>query len=200
MITAPEPIRWDKFLFTLLVTLALTSLAFLYVAPGIRGLQRLQVQKSIQARYGATTIQRCKAANITIDNPVEGSWPAHLRTIAIDSATLTINPTYDQAIPDQWHATGSQDINAVMCLVENKTLYAEDTYALGDICHRYRHDLSVFMMDPVTGGLIRTKTFSGLLPPPCPEFTYLVVDEDGTLPNASNITTWLNQSQQTYSN
>jgi hypothetical protein len=151
-----------------------------------------QAQETALNRFGADLLSLCQSATKTRN----GSVPNNARISVINSDTKTVYEIYNEALPDNMRATDKSDVTVLLCLSENKSVFAKDEYGQPTkyTCTRYARDLTGYLIDIKTGKTLNYRSFEGQLPPECPEKTDVNLTRTGDIPPSSDITDWLTSS------
>src|SRR5262249_29340346 len=124
------------------------------------------------------------------------SWPNKLKVGVINNDKKTVYDVYEQALPDELRATDKSDVTVLLCLMENKNVFAKDEYGEPTqyTCTRYTRDLIGYLVDVKTGKTLDYFNFVGQEPPECPDKTDSDISRTGDIPPASDIVVWLTRN------
>ncbi|MEP7288703.1 MAG: hypothetical protein ABI947_23370 [Chloroflexota bacterium] len=147
-----------------------------------------QAQTVAESRFGTDLIALCQGAT-----QARGVLPANSKIGIINSVENTVFDIYDSAMPTTMKATDKSDVNVLLCLKEDKTVFDTSKYGKPAkyTCTQYERDLLGYLVDAKTGKTLDYKKFDGQTPPDCPDTADQDWTKTGDLPDASDIITWL---------
>jgi hypothetical protein len=173
----------------ILVLVVMCSFGLYAAADTIQALPVKQAQEAALSRFGADLLKLCQGVTKTRD----GTLPTEARIAAINRSNGTVFDDYDTALPANLRATDKSDVNVLLCLGEEKSVFNVDEYGkpVKYRCTQYTRDITAYLVDVKSGKTLDYRTFDGQEPPECPDKTDTNLTRTGNLPLPSDLNSWL---------
>jgi hypothetical protein len=173
----------------ILVLVVICSVGLYAAVDTLQAMPVRQAQEAALSRFGADLLKLCQGATKTRG----GTLPTEARIAAINRTNSTVFDDYDAALPTNLKATDKSDVNVLLCLSEEKSVFNIDEYGkpVKYRCTQYTRDITAYLVDVKTGKTLDYQTFDGQEPPECPDTTDSNLTRTGSLPLPSDLNSWL---------
>jgi hypothetical protein len=178
-----------------LLTVLLALIAIVLV--GVIVWQVLALVNRQSAGYGDAAARACRGASRQLALAAELPPGSHYAVLTRSSGAVH---TLNTALPAERRAADAADLNAVFCLEDEDTTYANEYYYIGDrrniqyTCTRVQVITHAYLVNVSTGQTMLYDRFTGGLPPECPPTAPGSMRLAGTPPDPARIANWIVRS------
>lgn len=176
----------------ILVLVVVCSFGLYAAVDTIQAMPVKQAQEAALSRFGADLLKLCQSVTKTRG----GTLPTETKIAAINGNNSTVFDDYNTALPANLKANDKSDVNVLLCLTEEKTVFNVDEYGkpVKYTCTQFSRDITAYLVDVKTGKTLDYRAFDGQEPPECPDKTDSNLTRTGNLPLASDLNSWLSRS------
>ncbi len=143
--------------------------------------------------YKGVGVSGAKTYDIGQKNPHQLVVVSYIGWLRHEIDGPDVDRGYNEQMPTEWRPKTLADTELVVCIKYDFVKVETCLYTGGNILHRKRIDLAVWLREALTGRIIAETRFLGGDPPSCPPLQKFSIGTslEGTRPSMTDLQNWL---------